>query len=139
MIAIAICDSNRESQSTSDLRQWGSVPTPVHVGTPGNGELVCSAFVCPDAARGCPVAVWFMSSQFYCTGFMLASRLKSGTRVFGVFAFCWPYSGSYDQGAVGGAGEPSGSPVLLSLRSIPRDLGGVPWAPSPPGESFWDL
>ena len=42
------------------------------------------------------------------------------------------FSGSYDQGAVGGAGEPSGSSVLLSPRSIPKDKGGVPWAPSPP-------
>ena len=86
--AIAMPIADPRNRAISETRDRGSVPTPVHVGTPGNGELVCLVFVCPDAARGCPVAVWFMSSQLYCTGLMLASRLRSGTRVFGVFAFC---------------------------------------------------
>ena len=38
LIAIAICDSNRESRITSDLKRWGgNWPGPVRVGPPGNG------------------------------------------------------------------------------------------------------
>ena len=66
---------------------------------------------------------------------MFASRQSSGTTSLGFLHFVRIFSGSYDRGAVGGAGEPSGSSVLLSPRSIPKDKGGVPWAPSPPVEA----
>ena len=36
LIAIAICDSNRESQITTDLRQWGAGAAPLHVEAPVN-------------------------------------------------------------------------------------------------------
>ena len=66
---------------------------------------------------------------------------KSSTNLWGFCTLFALIPGIDDQGAVGGAGEPSGPSVLLSPRSIPKDKGGVPWAPSPPvtasGISYW--
>ena len=56
------CDSIDCATSGGVTDGGGSVPTPVHVGTPGNGELVCLVFVCPVAARRYQAAVWFMST-----------------------------------------------------------------------------
>ena len=57
---------------------------------------------------------------------------KSSANLWGFCTLFALIPGIDDQGAVGGAGGPSGPSVLLSPRSIPKDKGGVPWAPSPP-------
>ena len=66
---------------------------------------------------------------------------KSSANLWGLCTLFALIPGIDDQGAVGGAGGPSGPSVLLSPRSIPKDKGGVPWAPSPPvtasGISYW--
>ena len=58
--AIAICDSNRESQITSELGAGGPVPVPLHVGAPGKPLLRVSVawdLVCDLALRVCDI-VW---------------------------------------------------------------------------------
>ena len=92
------------------------------------------------------VRVWFgvcLILVGLCLGRCVATieLAKSSANLWGfctLFAFI---PGIDDQGAVGGAGGPSGPSVLLSPRSIPKDKGGVPWAPSPPvsasGISYW--
>ena len=90
------------------------MPTPVHVGTPGNGELSVWYLSVQMQQEGVRVAVWAMSSQFYCTGLMLASPAKKWDRSLWVFCFLSALiSGIHDQGAVGGAGRlrPLGAPL----------------------------
>ena len=95
--------------------------------------------LCPLASSSRPPG----NGVFVCLVLCVSTRDKKCVR--SLCGSCQPsfyvqstfMSGIYDQGAVGGAGEPSGgSSVLLSLQSIPKDTGGVPWAPSPPCESF---
>ena len=84
------------------------MPTPVHVGTPGNGASALSEFVslCVTwSDRCCSVRVTLVHSLW---GFLYNVRP------------CFRFR---SLGAVGGAGKPPGSSVLLSPSRPPKKKG----------------
>ena len=122
------CGSSHLISSHLETREGGSVPTPVQVGTLGQRRHCLSGLCLSILVSGC--------SSCQPLSLVQASCLSAGQAVglfSGVSAFCpHLFQESTIKGRLGERGT-------LGLRWIPRDLGGVPWAPSPPCGSFWDL
>ena len=109
-------------------------------------------------AHSCPrrdprkrrTSVWYLSVQMQPEGVLLLfgschpnstvqdSRPRSGTKFFGVFAFCWPYFRKLRSRGGWGSGE-----APASRCSSPRDrspkIKGASHGPFTPCDSFWDL
>ena len=79
LIAIAICDSNRESQVTSDLKHCGAGVRPRPRRGPGNHpcEFRCPVCVCDAALLACDIVRYGVSSVLSVS----LSRLVSDKRV----------------------------------------------------------
>ena len=115
-----------------------SVPTRVLVATPGQRRLCLFGHVSVHIRQEvCQVVVGIMLTFLLCPGEMLASRLRSGTRLWGFCTLFALLPGSHDQGAVGGAGRlrPLGAPLP---EIDPQKYRGRPMGPFTPCDSFWD-
>ena len=95
LTAIAICDSNRESQISSDLRQWGAVPRPLHVGPPGKRSCatVCLETVLvllrAHVSATCLICCHLMSARFSEVLIATQRTAKCWDKIFGVIVLCW--------------------------------------------------
>ena len=93
--------------------------------------------VCSHATRSVSGRCMVHVNLLYCRGIVMASRLSSGTFLWGFCTLFAILPGSYDQGAVGGAGRlrPLGAPLP---EIDPQRYRGRPMGPFTPCDSFWD-
>ena len=123
------------------LQLWGGLcPLPSTSGPPGNGDPVCLVFVCPGATKRVSGCCMVCVDPFLMSRYHVRQPAKQWDFFPGVSAIC-PHSfqESTIKGRLGERGNPRVPRCSSPCDRSPEIYGGVPWAPSPLGGSFWDL